>query len=81
VTLPIPGPIYHRRGGRLPASYANFYIANGIVLLPTFNCPQDKDAVRILKGLFKGRRVVTIDATGIVIGLGACHCLSQQIPA
>lgn len=81
VTLPMPAPRYYRKDERLPASYANFYIANGIVLLPVFDCPEDKDAIRILGRLFKGRRVVPIDATNLIVGLGTCHCLSQQIPS
>jgi agmatine deiminase len=81
VTLPMPDPIFYRKDERLPASYANFYIANSIVLLPVFGCPQDKEAVRILKGLFKDRKIVPIDASDIIVGLGTCHCLTQQIPA
>lgn len=81
VTLPMPRPRYYRKDERLPASYANFYVANGIVLLPVFDCPEDKEAIRILGGLFKGRRIIPIDATDVIVGLGTCHCLSQQIPA
>ncbi|MEI8012610.1 MAG: agmatine deiminase family protein [Candidatus Omnitrophota bacterium] len=81
VTLPMPEPVYYRKDERLPASYANFYIANGIVLLPVFHCPQDKEAGRILQGVFKTRKIVPIDARAIIVGLGTCHCLSQQIPA
>jgi agmatine deiminase len=80
VTLPMPRPVYYRKGERLPASYANFYVANGIVLLPAFGCPQDREAARILKSLFKGRQIIPIDATDIIVGLGTCHCLSQQMP-
>lgn len=80
VTLPMPKPIYYRKDERLPASYANFYIANKIVLLPIFQCPQDKIAIKILKELFPTRKIVTIDAVDIIVGLGTCHCLSQQIP-
>lgn len=81
VTLPMPKPMYYRKGERLPASYANFYVANGIVLMPIFHCPQDKGAARILKGLFPGRKIIAIDASAIIVGLGTCHCLTQQIPA
>ena len=81
VELPMPRPVYYRKDERLPASYANFYIANGIVLVPVFNCPQDKVAIKILKGVFKDRRIVPIDCSAIIVGLGTCHCLSQQIPA
>jgi len=80
VTLPMPEPVYYRKKERLPASYANFYIANGIVVVPVFGCSQDKEAVKVLKGVFKGRKIVPVDATKIVVGLGTCHCLSQQIP-
>lgn len=79
VTLPTPEPRYFK-GERLPASYANFYIANRIVLLPTFRCRQDQEAVAILKDLFPDRKIVPIDASDIIVGLGACHCLTQQIP-
>lgn len=81
VTLPMPAPRYYRKVQRLPASYANFYVANGIVLLPTFACPQDKEAARILGKLFPRRKVIAIDATDIIVGRGACHCLAQQVPA
>ncbi len=81
VTLPMPAPVYYRKDERLPASYANFYIANGIVLLPVFNCPQDQEAIRTLAGVFKTRKIVPVDASAIIVGLGTCHCLSQQIPA
>ena len=80
VTLPMPEPVYYRKDERLPASYANFYVANGIVLLPVFGCPQDKEAAVILGGLFKGRKIIPVDASNIIVGLGTCHCLSQQIP-
>jgi agmatine deiminase len=80
VELPMPRPVFYRKDERLPASYANFYVANGIVLLPVFGCPQDKAAAAILKGLFKGRKIVPVDASDIIVGLGTCHCLSQQIP-
>lgn len=81
VRLPMPRPMYYRKDERLPASYANFYIANGIVLVPVFDCPQDADALRILGKLFKGRRIVPVSAVDIIVGLGTCHCLTQQIPA
>lgn len=80
VTLPMPKPVYYRKDERLPASYANFYIANKIVLLPVFGCAQDKEAVKILKPLFPGRKIIPLDASQIIVGLGTCHCLSQQIP-
>jgi agmatine deiminase len=78
--LPMPGMIV-RDGQRLPASYANFYIANAAVLLPIFNDPNDAGAIAALTGLFPGRRIVPIDCTELIWGLGAFHCLSQQQPA
>jgi agmatine deiminase len=80
VTLPMPEPIFFE-GQRLPASYANFYIGNRVVLVPTFNRARDAVALATLAGLFAGRRVVGIDATDLVWGLGAVHCVTQQQPA
>ena len=68
-------------GRRLPASYANFYIANGTVLVPTFNDPKDHEALGIISDLFPGRAVVGIHAVDLVWGLGTLHCLTQQEPA
>jgi agmatine deiminase len=79
VPLPMPAPLYFR-GQRLPASYANFYIANGRVLVPTFNDPRDRVALGILAELFPGREVVGIHAVDLVWGLGTLHCLTQQQP-
>jgi agmatine deiminase len=78
--LPMPGAVYEG-GDRLPASYANFYIGNAAVLVPTFADPADGPALEILQGLFPGRRVVGIHARDLVWGLGAFHCLTQQQPA
>jgi agmatine deiminase len=78
--LPMPRPLYFD-GVRLPASYANFYVANGLVLVPTFNDPADREALGILAELFPGREVVGIHAVELVWGLGTLHCLSQQEPA
>jgi agmatine deiminase len=78
--LPMPGVIV-RDGQRLPASYANFYIANTVVLLPVFNDSNDSRAIAALAGLFPGRKVVPIDCTELIWGLGAFHCLTQQQPA
>lgn len=80
VTLPMPRPIAHE-GQRLPASYANFYIGNAAVLLPTFAQPTDTVASATLAQLFPRRRIVPIPATDFVWGLGACHCATQQQPA
>jgi agmatine deiminase len=80
VRLPMPAPLIFA-GIRLPASYANFYIANEAVLVPTFNDENDRTALGILAGLFPTRRVVGIHAVDLVWGLGTLHCLSQQEPA
>jgi agmatine deiminase len=80
VTLPMPAKIV-REDLRLPASYANFYIANECVLLPTFNDPNDAAAASTLQEVFPGRRIVPIDCTELIWGLGAFHCLTQQQPA
>ncbi len=79
-TLPMP-PALHYDGARLPASYANFYIANGGVIMPTFDCAADAEAIATLARLFPGRRVVGVPAIDLVWGLGAVHCLTQQHPA
>jgi agmatine deiminase len=79
ITLPMPAPV-HFDGQRLPASYANFYIANRAVLVPTYRCANDARATEILQGLFPDRRVVGIDCTEMVWGLGAIHCATQQQP-
>ena len=79
VRLPMPYPLYFN-GQRLPASYANFYIANKIVLVPTFNDPHDRLALNILAGVFEDREVIGIDCTALVWGLGALHCMTQQQP-
>lgn len=78
-TLPMPAPLYFRRQ-RLPASYANFYIANDRVLVPTFNDPHDRLALGTLAELFPGRKVIGIHAVDLVWGLGTLHCLTQQQP-
>ena len=80
VDLPMPAPVVFR-GQRLPASYANFYVANGAVLVPTFNDPNDRIALGILSGLFRDRPVVGIHAVDLVWGFGTLHCLTQQQPA
>ena len=79
VTLPMPRPL-HQEGQRLPASYANFYIGNAVVLLPTYDPERDEIARGTLQELFPTRRVVPIDSTDLVWGLGACHCVTQQWP-
>jgi agmatine deiminase len=79
VTLPMPAPIVHD-GQRLPASYANFYIGNRVVLVPTFAQSSDAVALEILRSLFPGRTVVGIHAVDMILGLGAFHCVTQQQP-
>jgi agmatine deiminase len=80
VELPMPEPQYLETQ-RLPASYANFYVANGAVLVPVFGCAQDDAARSILADCFPGRRVLPIDCRVLIAGLGALHCLTQQVPA
>ncbi|MEI8294078.1 MAG: agmatine deiminase family protein [bacterium] len=80
LTLPMPSRIM-REGQRLPASYANFYIANSVVLLPVFNEHNDSWAVSALHEAFPTRRIVPIDCRELIWGLGAFHCLTQQQPA
>jgi agmatine deiminase len=80
VELPMPGKLEHD-GQRLPASYANFYIANELVLVPTYRDPNDKPALEILQREFRDRRVVGVDSTELIWGLGSFHCISQQEPA
>ena len=79
VTMPMPGVVEHK-GQRLPASYANFYIGNKVVLLPTYRHPNDARAQQILQKLFPDRRVVPIDSTIVIRGGGSFHCLTQQQP-
>jgi agmatine deiminase len=80
VKLPMPAPLYFS-GYRLPASYANFYITNAAVIVPTFNDPRDRVALGILGELFRDRVVVGIHAVDLILGFGSLHCLSQQQPA
>jgi len=80
VTLPMPEPVEHE-GARLPASYANFYIANAVVLVPVFGSRRDAAALTTLRDLFPTREIAAINAVDLVWGLGAFHCLTQQQPA
>ena len=80
VTLPMPRKIV-REDLRLPASYANFYIANSCVLVPTFADPNDQVALSALQNLFRDRRIIGIDSRELIWGLGTFHCLTQQQPA
>jgi agmatine deiminase len=79
VALPMPAPLYFD-GERLPASYANFYISNAAVIVPTFNDRNDRVALGILGDLFKDRPVIGIHAVDLVLGFGTLHCLTQQQP-
>ena len=83
VELPMPGKIYS--GGaakrRLPASYANFYIANAVVLVPLYSHRNDKLALKIIKSVFPRRKVIGLDCSALVYGLGSIHCVTQQEPA
>lgn len=80
IRLPMPSPLFFK-GRQLPASYANFYIANEAVLVPTFNDLNDRVALGILSELFRDRKVIGIHAVDLVWGLGALHCLTQQQPS
>ncbi len=78
-TLPMPAPVFFNKQ-RLPASYANFYIANKLVLVPTFNDPNDRPALNTLAALFPDREVAGIYCRDLVLGLGTIHCMTQQLP-
>ncbi|PYY14920.1 MAG: agmatine deiminase, partial [Acidobacteria bacterium] len=80
IELPLPSPVWFRKQ-RLPASYANFYIANAAVLVPIFNDANDRVALRIFGELFPTRDVVSIYCGDFIWGLGAIHCATQQQPA
>jgi agmatine deiminase len=80
IALPMPAPLFFKNW-RLPASYANFYISNAAVIVPTFNDPNDRVALGILGELFRDRPVVGIHAVDLVLGFGSLHCLTQQEPA
>ena len=80
VDLPMPTKV-DSKYGRLPASYANFYIGNAAVLVPTFGCREDEEALDLFQDMFPARKVVGIDCTALVQGLGTIHCVTQQVPA
>ena len=80
VELPMPDELVYE-DQRLPCSYANFYISNNHVIVPTFRSAKDDKALQIIQGCFPEREVVGIDSTEIIWGLGSFHCLSQQEPA
>jgi len=79
-TLPMPPPLFVE-GQRCPASYANFYLANGVALLPTYDAPSDERALAVLREILPDRRIVGIPCRDLVYGLGAIHCVTQQEPA
>jgi agmatine deiminase len=79
IELPMPAPVYGD-GERFPASYANFFIANSVVLVPTFDHPNDRVALGILGELFPGRAITPIRAVDLVFGNGTLHCLSHEQP-
>lgn len=80
IELPMPADVIYE-GQMLPASYANFYISNGHVIVPTYKCAQDDKAMQIIQSCFTDRQLVGIDSTDIIWGLGSFHCLSQQEPS
>jgi agmatine deiminase len=80
IELPMPAALVYE-DQRLPCSYANFYIANRSVIVPIFNCDRDEKALQIIQDCFPDRKVIGIDSTDIIWGLGSFHCLSQQEPA
>ena len=79
IKMPMPKAKYIE-GTRVPASYLNFYIANKIVLVPTYNDENDKFALKIFKKHFKNRKIIPIDCSTLIWGLGAIHCMTQQEP-
>jgi len=80
VCLPCPAPVFYD-GARLPASYANFYIANQVVLVPVFDDANDKEALGLLQECFPSRKIIGLRCNEVVAGLGAIHCVTQQEPA
>ncbi len=80
VEIPMPRPVIFR-GQRLPASYANFYLANGVLLAPTFHDPNDRVALNLLAEVFPDREVIGVHSMDLIWGLGALHCMTQQQPA
>ena len=81
IPLPMPGHVSNKKSGRLPASYANFYIANEVVLVPLYHQPNDKRVLSLFSDLFPQRKIVGIHATPLVWGFGSIHCVTQQQPA
>ena len=79
IELPMPDEVFYE-GQRLPASYANFYIANNVVIVPLYDCDKDDEALEIIQQCFPSRKVIGINSVDIIWGLGSFHCLSQQEP-
>ena len=77
--IPMPKPVVYE-GQRLPASYANFYICNNAVIVPTYHCKEDDQAMAVLEECYPDRKVIGIDSVELIWGLGSFHCLSQQEP-
>jgi agmatine deiminase len=80
IEIEMPKPVVDS-GERLPASYANFCMTNGHVIVPTYRCDNDEKALEVIQSCFPERKVVGIDSTEIIWGLGSFHCLSQQEPS
>ena len=80
VPLPWPDACYDPQGNRLPATYANFLIINGAVLVPTYQVPQDQDALRIFEGIFPDRQIIGIDCRPLILQHGSLHCVTMQYP-
>lgn len=79
IVMPMPAPVIHENR-RLPASYANFYFANGVVLMPTYRCKQDEIVMELFKKLLPDKKIIGIDCTDLIWGLGSIHCSTQQMP-
>jgi agmatine deiminase len=80
IPLPWPRPCFDADGQRLPATYANFLVINGAVLMPTYHDPQDAAALEILAGVFPDREIIAIDCRPLIVQHGSLHCVTMQIP-
>jgi agmatine deiminase len=81
IPLPIPQPIIDETGARLPATYANYLVINGAVLLPTYGDPNDETAHRLLAAQYTGREILPIDCRPLIHQYGSLHCMTMQFPA